>query len=75
MSDSQRRRSWLLWARDLEGMAPADTAVVMELAHLADWRGERGSSGGSDASGGADGETGPGSPGGSWRAAASASSG
>ena len=30
MSDSQRRRSWLLWARDLEGMAPADTAVVME---------------------------------------------
>ena len=40
MSDSQRRRSWLLWARDLEGMAPADTAVVMELAHLADWRGE-----------------------------------
>ena len=40
MSDSQRRRSWLLWARGLEGMAPADTAVVMELAHLADWRGE-----------------------------------
>ena len=29
-----------MWARGLEGMAPADTAVVMELAHLADWRGE-----------------------------------
>ena len=35
-----RRRSWLLWVRGLEGMLPADTAVVMELAHLADWRGE-----------------------------------
>ena len=35
-----RRRSWLLWVRDLSGLRPADASVVTELAHLADWRGE-----------------------------------
>lgn len=40
MTDSRRRGSWLLWVRRLDGMRPADTAVVVELAHLVDWRGE-----------------------------------
>lgn len=36
----ETRVSWPVWVESLEGLKPADTAVVMELARLADWRGE-----------------------------------
>lgn len=33
-------RSWVAWAHDLEGLTPTQALVVLELARLADWRGE-----------------------------------
>lgn len=34
------RFSWPVWARGLSGLTPTESLVVVELARLADWRGE-----------------------------------